>query len=203
MFFWRDDFFETLKDVAANARTVPLWSDYADFCIEYERGLRAEAFTILERFITSMERASFGERRRFVSWLSQQADGRKGRHMLIPHPLHVRLVEPTLLEWTLLEPLCSEPHLWLGGYDHVKRAFELDPDDQLARKKLIIAVLSRVDFNAHELPRGYLGDIEKDLAALSEAEELLKGMSNEDDRQSLAVDIAEQRRWIEEYLKRR
>jgi hypothetical protein len=41
------------------------------------------------------------------------------------------------------------------------------------------------------------------LATLREAEELLKAISNEDDRQSLAADIAEERRLIEEYLKRR
>ena len=122
--------------------------------------------------------------------------------MLIPHPLQVRVVEPTLLEWTVVEPRCSEPHLWLGGYDHVQRAFELEPDSQLARRKLIILILARVDLASHELPTGYLGDINKDLATLSEAEELLKGLSNEEDRLSLAADIAEDRRLIEEHLRK-
>ena len=57
MYFWRDEYFQTLKDVAAEARTVPAWADYAAFCEEYERGLRPEAFNILERFTSSMERA--------------------------------------------------------------------------------------------------------------------------------------------------
>jgi hypothetical protein len=47
--------------------------------------------------------------------------------MLVPHPLHVRVVEPTLLEWTEVEPGCSEPHRCLGGYEHLKRAIELAP----------------------------------------------------------------------------
>jgi hypothetical protein len=200
MLFWRDDYFATLKDVAAKARAVPSWSDYADYCVEHERGLRAEAFTILERFIASMECASFAERQRFVSWLSRQADGRDGRHMLIPHPLYVRLVEPTLLEWTLVQPLCSEPHLWLGGYDHVKRAFELEPDNQLARRKLIILLWGQVDFEAYEF--GQLGNIEKDLSTLSDVEELLSGLSNDEERLSLAADLAEDRRVIEEYLRK-
>jgi hypothetical protein len=203
MHFWRKEYFKSLNDVAAKARKVALWADYADFCEQYEKGLRSEAFTILERFISSMERAPFKERRDFVSWLSNQTDGREGRHMLIPHPLQIRVVEPTLLEWTAAEPRCSEPHMWLGGYDHLREAVELDPDNQLARRKLIIAVLSRVGFNTHELPDGYLGEVEKDLGALSEAEKLLHGLSSEDDRIGLAADIAEQRRAIAEYLRRR
>ena len=122
--------------------------------------------------------------------------------MLIPHPLHVRVVEPTLLEWTVVEPHCSEPHLWLGGYDHVKRAFELDPDNQLARRKLIILIWGRVDFESYETPVGHLGNIDKDLATLSEVEQLLKGLSNEEDRLSLAADLAEDRRLIEEHLRK-
>ncbi len=200
MHFWRKESFSTLKDVAAKARAVRLWSDYADFCVDYERGLRNDAFAILERFISSMERAPFTDRRRFVSWLSWQADGRKGREMLIPQPLQIRLVEPTLVEWTAVEPNCSEPHLWLGGYDHVKRAFELEPDNQLARRKLIVLIWGRVDFESYDW--GHLGNADADLATLREVEQLLKGLSNEEDRLNLAADLAEDRRLIEEHLRK-
>jgi hypothetical protein len=198
MHFWAEDYFKTLEDVAAEARAVPEWADYAAFCEEYGRGLRRKAFTILERFMSHSERAPFAERRRFVSWLSRIADRRKGRHRLIPHPLQVRVVEPTLLEWMAIEPHRAEPHLWLGGYDHVKRAFELEPDSQLARRKLIILVWARVDFESYEL--GHLSNIEKDLATLSEVEGLLDGLSNEDDRLRLVADLAEDRRLIKEHL---
>ena len=191
MHFWAEDYFKTLKDVAAEARAVPEWADYAAFCEEYERGLRSNAFAILERFMSSVERAPFAERRRFVSWLSREGDRREGRHRLIPHPLYVRVVAPTLLEWTVVEPQCSEPHVWLGGYDHVKRAFELEPGSQLARRKLIMLIWGRVDFEAYEL--GHVSNIEKDLATLSEVEELLKGLSNEEDRLSLAAELEEGR----------
>jgi hypothetical protein len=76
--------------------------------------------------------------------------------VLVPHPLHVRVVEPTLLEWTEVEPGCSEPHRWLGGYEHLKRAIELAPDDELARRKLVVLILGRVGFASYELPVGYL-----------------------------------------------
>ena len=200
MHFWREKYFQTLKDIAAEARTVPAWAEYAAFCEVYERGLRREAFNILERFTSSMEHAPFAERRRFVSWLSQRADHRKGRHMLIPHQFYVRVVEPTLLEWTAVEPFCSEPHLWLGGFDHVKRAFELEPDNQLTRRKLLLLIWGRVDFKAYEL--GYLKNFNQDMATLSEVEDLLKGLSNVEDRRSLAADLAEDRRFIEDCSRR-
>jgi hypothetical protein len=54
----------------------------------------------------------------------------------------------------------------------------------------------------HELPAGYLGEIKDGLAALTEAEELLKGLSSEEDRLSLGADIVEERRLIEEHLRK-
>ncbi len=40
MWFWRDGYFKTLKDVAAEASKSPEWADYAAYCTEHERGLR-------------------------------------------------------------------------------------------------------------------------------------------------------------------
>jgi len=203
MHFWRQEYFKTLKEIADEARAVPQWADYTAFCELYERGLRNDAFTVLTRFISSLERSDFAERRRFVSWILKRADGRDGRHMLVPHPLHIRVIEPTLLEWTLVEQECYEPHLWLGGSEHLRRAIELAPDDELVKKKLIVLILSQVGFNTHELPDGYLGTVNEDLDALSEAERLLKGLSSYDDREKLVGDIADERRLIHDYLRNR
>jgi hypothetical protein len=202
MHFWRKKHFQTVKDVAADASTSPEWTDYAGFCSEYERGLRRQAFTTLERFVSSLARAPFVERRRFVSWLLQRADGRDGRHMLIPYPLHVRIVEPTLLEWTLVEPRCSEPDRWLGGYEHLKHAIELQPDDELARRKLLGLLLGKVGFSTHELPVGYLGKAREDLESPREAEELLRGLSSDEVRREFAEQIEEERRLIQEYFRK-
>jgi len=201
--FWRDDYFQTLRDVATEASASPEWADYAAFCTEYERGLRPQAFAILDRFIASMEYLSFAERRRFVSWLLNRADGHGGRHMLVPHPLQQRIVEPTLKEWIGVEPAASEPHRWLGGYEHLKRAIELDPHDELARRKFVAHILSRVGLSTHELPAGYLGTPQEDLVLLDQAEAALPGLSSGDDRKQFADSISDQRALIEEYLRKR
>ena len=200
MHHWREDYFQTLKDVAAEARTFPEWADYANFCAEYEKGLRSRALTVLERFISSLECAPFAERRRFVSWILNRAEGREGGHMLVPHPLHRRVVEPTLLEWTLVEAQCAEPHRWLGDYEHLKLAIKLDPEDQQARKKLVIRILSRV--GTSELPDRYIGSPGEDLVLLNEAETLLQGLRSDEDRKRLSASITEERALIRGYLDR-
>jgi len=121
--------------------------------------------------------------------------------MLVPQPLQIRVIEPTLLEWTLVEPKRSEPHRWLGGYDHLKQAVELEPNDEIARRKLLAIILGKVGMSTHELPRGYLGSVQDDLAALGEAEELLTGFSDHEDRDRFAADIAEERERIQKYLR--
>jgi hypothetical protein len=41
MHYWRKQYFETLKNAAASAVSQSAnWQDYADFCLEYERGFR-------------------------------------------------------------------------------------------------------------------------------------------------------------------
>ena len=60
MHYWREDYFETLRNAAVDAvRESPGWQDYADFCLQYERGLRSQAFLILGRFMSRMERGTF------------------------------------------------------------------------------------------------------------------------------------------------
>jgi len=61
--------------------------------------------------------------------------------------------------------------------------------------------LSRVGHSTHELPAGYLGEPNNDLVELKEAESLLCGLSNADDRALLFVDISEERNLILEYLR--
>lgn len=200
MLYWRRDDFQTLRDIAAEAKAEAAWAGYAAFCERYERGLRREAFSILDRFIDELERASFEERRRFASWLLNAAEDKPGREMLIPYPLQRRLVEPTLLEWTINEPDCSEPHRWLGGYEDLNKALELDPKDEIAIRRLLRIILGGVDYIVHELPQGYLGDPVKDLAALDRAKHLTESLTDTAERAILLADSIELRSAILKYL---
>src|SRR5580698_8266754 len=101
MYFWREDF-ELMNAVASGAAATPAWADYAAFCSNLERGLRREAIARLTSFISMLERAPFQERKHFTSWLLHRTYRREGRHKLTPHPLKICIIEPTLLEWTIV-----------------------------------------------------------------------------------------------------
>ena len=150
-----------------------------------------------------MERANFQDRRAFVSWLLTFTHDRDGSERLIPHPLKVRVVEPTLSEWTLLEPRCAEPHRWIGDKENLEIALDLDPSDQIARKKLIIEILRYIEYAGHHLPSGYLGDAKTDLATLSRVEELLQAVDDAEFKDHLKSDVEEERAAIEEYIRGR
>ena len=84
----------------------------------------------------------------------------------------------------------------------MEKAIELDPEDQIALRGFIVCLLSQVDYSTHHLPVGYLGSPMKDLDVLQRAENLLPGISNEDDRTAYAAEIAEQKGLIREYLRK-
>ena len=199
--YWRKDYFETLKTVAVGAGGHPEWAEYATFCLQYENGMRDDAFVTLEHFISKLERAPFQHRRQFVSWLMHATEATPGRHIAVPNPLQLRIVEPTLAEWTILEQDCSEPHRWLGGHEHLRHALEIDPNDRYALRKLIVLILSSV--GTEELPERYLGSPSDDLDVLKEAEELLQRLPDESDRQILSEAIREERTLILDYLRGR
>jgi hypothetical protein len=200
MLHWRQSYFETLRSLRDQASQIPDWEDYSSFCGESENGLRELAFATLNRFISKFESWPFPKRRQFVSWLLHAVDGRDGREAALPHPLRLSIVEPTLSEWILEEPNCAEPHRWIGGDEHLQRALELDPRDQIARRDLALCILGRI--GTAELPERYIGSPHEDLEGLVYAEELLRGIESDNLRLQLTRIVEEERNLILAYLRR-
>lgn len=185
------------------AAKAPLWADYANYCVQLEGGLRQAALEALELFLRKIEYAPFQERKCFVSWLMHQAELSDATASLVPYPLKKRLIDPTLAQWKEIEPLSSEPHRWLGTYDHLKRAIMLDPTDEIARRKFIACIVNDITYSAHELPSGYLADPIEDLAALAEAELAAARLNGDSVRQKAISKIGELKSKIESYLRDR
>ncbi|MBI5775214.1 MAG: hypothetical protein HZA89_15935 [Verrucomicrobia bacterium] len=204
MHYWRQDYFESLRELAADTNKFPEWSDYFAYCELLERGLRKEALAKLNRFVSSMLATSFEERRRFVSWLHHRVWNTGWLNAFIPHPLDTRLAAPTLREWIEREPNAAEPHCWLGTMEHLRRSVTLDPLSEVASTRFIRCILGGIDYATHELPAGYLGDDPfEDLADLATAEKLLNHVRNLDERVQLAGKIAEVRRLLGDYISER
>ena len=164
MWFWRDSFCSSLTEIATEARNHSGWEPFGEYCSLQERGLRPQAMVVLNKFVFHLEAWPFEQRKIFVSWLLHRSDDRDGANMLKPHQLLHKIIGPTLKQWVALEPNASEPHRWLGGTAHLRRAIELNPEDMIARRLLIEHVVSFVGYSVHELPIGYLGDPDDDLA---------------------------------------
>jgi hypothetical protein len=198
MSYWRNAYFQTLKELATEATKSPEWAEYATFCSEYECGLRHRHLPLSN--VSWRCWNVHPSRNAVASWAGccMQLTGHRGQHIAVPHPLRLRMVEPTLGEWTAVEPRCSEPHRWLGGDDHLKLALELDPSDEPGIKKLIAFILGNV--GTHELPDRYVGDPHGNLGTRKEAEHLLQGLSSEDKRQRLTGAIQEELLLIRQYL---
>jgi hypothetical protein len=157
--------------------------------VESERGLRRQALEKLDKFIVAMEQAPFPDRQRFVIWLINRVSDRGCKYNLCTETLELRIVSPTLLEWPMIDPNRSEPHRWLGGFEHLRLAMQIDPADHIARGMLVRFILNQIGMNTHEIPTGYgyLGEPNEGFATLDEAEQLILGLPGEVERKRLAL----------------
>jgi hypothetical protein len=160
-------------------------------------------FASLGEFISALEQAPFADRKAFVSWILHETDRADGKHLVKPYPLQTRIIDSTLAEWLKCDPESGEAHRWIGGDDHLKQALSIDPDDQIVRRKIIVAILDRVAHSMHELPEGYLGDPEQDRIALTDAASLLEHLSDEQLCRDLSSDVSELMAIVQEHLDRR
>ncbi|MFI4854624.1 MAG: hypothetical protein ACIAQF_06550 [Phycisphaerales bacterium JB065] len=121
----------------------------------------------------------------------------------IPQPIIEGLIIPTLEEWMSESPQTSAPHRWLGLVTHDVRSLEtalaLDSQDQIACEALIRFVIESVQYAVHELPSGYLGDLEKDWDALQQALSQTSALSDELQRQHFATEINSLIELVESY----
>jgi hypothetical protein len=200
---WRENWFDSLTEIGREAGQCPAWVAYSQFCAQLEQGLRKQALLTLNKFISRMESAEFPERKAFVSWLLGRIDQRAEKSILAPHPLQKRLIEPTLAEWAAAEPLCSEPHRWLGGCDDLRRALQLDSGDEIARRKLVSAIIRPIEYSCHELPHGYLGDAINDMTSLGEAEAAALQLANVEERRAAIAEIRQLEAEIGAWLRSR
>jgi hypothetical protein len=112
---------------------------------------------------------------------------------VLPNRLWSAMVEPTLKQWAEEDDVAL-PHRLLAlldwpSYLHLRRAHELDPEDQAVARRLAATLIRDVHFSTSNL-----GKI--DIAKLEEAEVLVAGLQDEKARQSLAVGLDDLRRQV-------
>lgn len=178
-------------------------------------GAAAEALRCLDDFLRAAERWTFEERREFAAWLSSVLETCGWRsHDLIPHPLIARLLRPTLLEWAERDTGAVLPHRWLGMFfsfhphaetglssqEHLRRAVELDPEEQPARIRLIHYDLGYLEYAVHHLPDYYIGDPGEDLAFTTDVARLIDGVADSRTQSELRAELAAAWQLIEDWI---
>ena len=192
---------ECLRKVGDQAASQESWKDYAVYCRSRESGLRHQAFQRLNNFLDTAISWSFHDRVSFVNWLCSRLYefGESDGYGLIPQPLAERLIGPTLFEWADREATDPRPCRWLGmffsgvvypavraglihsandAFTYLREALRREPNDQLARIRLIEMTVGNAEYSCHELPHGYIGEPAEDLLGVEEAKQLLTGIVN-------------------------
>ena len=195
---------ETIREFLADEAKFPEWADYFTFCRLLETGLRKEALTKLNKFISTQATNCFDQRRQFVSWLHHRVENIDRQYKLFPHTIQKRLIEPTLLQSIEREPNSAEPYCWLGTFAHLKKAVSIEPDNEIVVFRFVRCLVAGIGYNTHELPIGYLGDDPlEDLTDLATAESLLPIIRDTEQRSQFAARITKEKTVLNDYLRDR
>nr|WP_315157621.1 hypothetical protein [uncultured Flavobacterium sp.] len=144
------------------------WTEYANYCLCREKGLRKESFTHLDKFLKSAENWVIERKIEFVKFLFpffetvEYAD-----YGPFPQPLSSKLVKPALIEWCETEKNDEKPFRWYGKYyrseEHLFKALEINPADDLARQTILNWWTEYLYQSVHHLPEGYIGEPLEDI----------------------------------------
>lgn len=153
--------------VAERIALDPLWSDYGEYCLLREKGLRKQLFVKLEEFINSFKSFSFEQKKEFTEFIFELAENvEDADYGPLPYQMSIEL-KKVLLTWIKKDSNDSRPFRWMARffhkYDFIDKALEINPQDEKARILLISIYISHIWNSTHHLPDFYIGEPEEDL----------------------------------------
>ncbi len=167
--------FEGLTELAADLRSDPLLAGLVRYCELREQGLRADAFAVLERFITDALSCDDQVQRALVLRILKAQARMAEVHQFLSYPLRRRLVEHVLANWSEADPRDTIPVVELALLRQdpplLDRALQMCPSDDRVRACLVSYLVERVDFATHHLNESkFLGSVADAVASLDQAE---------------------------------
>lgn len=202
MHYWRKDSFENLSLLKQRVAEVPELQDYHRYIDLLSRGLRKDALKHIEDLLSILRTLPKLRQQFLASFLCRETQIQSS-HKLLPEPLYRRFVVPVIEEWKSVEPSNPEPLRWTGNMDDLIRAVELDPTCDQTRRRLILRILGFVGMSTHELPAGYLGEVENDYDLLRVAKREAQLLRDANLRDKYLRLIEEEKMEIDEYLNRK
>ena len=177
-------------------------AQYVAYLSCLEHGLRRQALDHIDPLLQGLKALDVARQRELASILCRETEVSRG-HKLIPHPLQTKFIGPVLRNWIESDPDAAEPRRWTHDLEDLKRAVELDPSCDHTRWRLIMRILRHVAFSTHELPQGYLGDVETDEDLLILVGREAQKLNDGETRAKCLELIREEQRGIDAYKQTR
>jgi hypothetical protein len=183
----------------------PDWTDYANYCFNREEGLRKAAFKHLDNFLKSTASWTTKRKIEFVKFLFPLFESVEyADYGAFPQPLSDKLIKPTLIEWCETEKTDGNPFRWYGKYyrsqEHLFRALEINPADDLARQTLLIWWTYDIYYSVHHLPEGYIGEPFNDLKLGEKIKEQIQQLATVELREHWTKSLEEGLELVRNYI---
>lgn len=194
-----------LLKVGNSALENSKWTDYANYCFDREKGLRKSAFNYLEKFLKSTETWTLEDKIEFAKFLFPFFENvEDADYGPFPQPLNEKLIKPTLASWCEIEQIDNNPFRWFGSYygseEHLFKALELNPTDDLTRQVLIKRWTYNIYHSVHHLPEYYIGDPSDDIKLGEKAQEQIEKLTTLELREYWTKYLEEDLEFVRNYI---
>jgi hypothetical protein len=142
-----------------------LFKNYFSYLNFREKGLNKQSKDCMKDFIRDLKGMNKSDRQFFIDWVYRQAFEKDNYGSFLPWNLVHEIIKPELNNWMKEEPENVIPYIWSFDSVLLKKALELQPQNQIAIELLAKRVMGIISMNQHELNSGfgYNGDPEDDL----------------------------------------
>lgn len=194
MYYWNQDNFDGLIQVADALNDSPLTVLLAEYCRLRECGLRRDAFRALDKFISSAKTWDSSIARAVAQQILELNARTPEAHQFLSQPLLTGFLKPTLEKWLVEDEHSQVALRWLGilegDFAFLRKALELKPEDVPVRKRLVNRLLDHVDFVTHHIGESFLcGDLEDAKVELISARNVIDAAPDPSPFNGLLVDV--------------
>ena len=97
MNYWRKNSYDGLNSLIEEIKDVETLSEYSEYLINQEKGLRKLALRHLSMFLDAFKEWTVSDKRNFSDWILS-TDQTNLSHLLLPHPLKNSAIKSCLIE---------------------------------------------------------------------------------------------------------
>lgn len=168
-------------------------SQYAKYIEMRSSGLKKQAQSSLQNFITNFKLQSKDERRQFINSVYEIASSTNEYSLYLPNNLSEDIFKEEIYNWIKDEPNNTVPYRWSRDFELMKRAIEINPFDQETILLFGRMLINKISMNQHEIKAGfgYIGSPSDDLKLIIFFKPVINNINNELQRELFTDQINE------------